>query len=139
MHTDPDDKFNARRLHTVGEESSEMPHDRAEFLRRRRGSMLTRAIERNRPAAIAASVLATVLVAAVPFVRSSHQRTPALVSADRELARLTLDVLRLHHRISVVTILPAEPPGARMGIAIQKPVPPAPAVGVAVRGNDRMP
>jgi hypothetical protein len=41
-------------------------------------SILTRAIERNRPAAIAAAVLAAVLVTGVPFVRSSHERRPVI-------------------------------------------------------------
>ena len=42
--------------------------------------MLTRAIERHRPAAIAAAILATVLVCAVPFVRPTHERGPAVAS-----------------------------------------------------------
>jgi hypothetical protein len=76
MHTDLVGKIIAR-LRTARDESSDAPYDWAEFQRRRHRSTLTRAIERNRPAAIAASVLAAVLITAVPFVRSSHERTPA--------------------------------------------------------------
>ena len=79
MHTDLDEKNIARRLRAVGEESSEVPYGWLEFQRRRHRSMLTRVIERNRPAAIAAAVLAAVLVTAFPFVHPSqgHRRVIA--------------------------------------------------------------
>jgi hypothetical protein len=78
MHTDLDEKNITRRLRAAGDESSEVPYDWAEFQRRRHRSMLTRAIERNRPAAIAAVVLAAVLVTAVPFIRSTHEHTRSI-------------------------------------------------------------
>ena len=79
MHTDLDDKNIARRLHMAVYESGEAPYDWAEFLRRRHRSVLTRAIERNRrPAAIAASVLAAVLVTALPFLRSTRGHAPPI-------------------------------------------------------------
>ena len=86
MHTDLD-KSIARRLRAAGEESNEAPYDWAEFQRRRQRSILTRVIERNRPAAIAAAVLAAVLVTAVPFVYSSHGHTTG--SAPRYTAART--------------------------------------------------
>jgi hypothetical protein len=76
MHTDLDEKNIARRLRAAGDASSDVPYDWAEFERRRHRPMLTRAIERNRPAAIAAAVLATLLLTALPFVRSSHKHRP---------------------------------------------------------------
>lgn len=75
MHTDLDDKIIARRLRTA-DEAAEAPYDWAEFQRRRCRSRVSRAIERNRPMAIAAAVLAAILVTAVPFVRSSHEHKP---------------------------------------------------------------
>jgi hypothetical protein len=78
MHTHLDEKAVARRLRTAGDESSEAPYDWAEFQRRRHRSVLTRAIERNRPAAIAAAAVAAVAVIALPFVRSIHERAPAI-------------------------------------------------------------
>jgi hypothetical protein len=82
MHTDLDEKNIARRLRAAGDESGEVPYDWAEFQRRRHRSMLTRVIERNRPAAIAAAVLAAVLVTAVPFLHSSHERKPPIAPPD---------------------------------------------------------
>jgi hypothetical protein len=82
MHTDLDEKSIPRRLRAAGDEPSEVPYGWAEFQRRRQRSMLTRAIERNRPAAIAAAVLAAVVVTAVPFVRSSHQHKRAIATPD---------------------------------------------------------
>ncbi|MGB6485716.1 MAG: hypothetical protein WBE91_02405 [Steroidobacteraceae bacterium] len=86
MHTDLDEKNIARRLRAAGDETSEIPYDWADFQRRRHRSMLTRVVERNRPAAIAAAVLAAVLVTAVPFLHSSHERKPP--SAPSHTARL---------------------------------------------------
>jgi hypothetical protein len=40
--------------------------------------MVTRVIERNRPAAIAAAVLAAFLVTAFPFIRTSHEHGPVI-------------------------------------------------------------
>jgi hypothetical protein len=77
MHTDIDEKIIARRLRAAGSVSSEAPYGWAEFQRRRHRSTLTRVIERNRPAAIAAAVVAAVLVTAVPFVRTAHEHAPA--------------------------------------------------------------
>lgn len=82
MHTDLDERNIARRLRAAADESIEVPYDWAEFQRRRHCSMLTRAIERNRPAAIAAAIVAAVLVTAVPFVRSSHEHEPAIATPD---------------------------------------------------------
>ena len=73
MHNDLDDKVMGRRLRALADESAEVPYDWAEFQRRRHRSMVTRVIERNRPAAIAAAVLAAILVTAAPFLRPSHQ------------------------------------------------------------------
>ena len=81
MHTDLENAT-ARRLRAAADESSEVPYDWAEFQRRRHRSMLTRVIERNRPAAIAAAALAAVLVVALPFVRLPHEHTPRPVSRD---------------------------------------------------------
>jgi hypothetical protein len=77
MHTDLDENNIARRLRAAGDESGEVPYEWAEFQRRRHRSMLTLVIERNRPAAIAAAVVAALLVTAFPFVRSSHKHGPA--------------------------------------------------------------
>lgn len=74
MHTDID-KIIARRLRAAADESNEAPYDWAEFQRRRQRSMLIRVLEGNRPAAIAAAVLAAVLVTAAPFLHSSHGHT----------------------------------------------------------------
>ena len=82
MHTDLDEKMIARRLRAAGDEPSEVPYGWAEFQRRRQRSMLTRAVERNRPAAIAAAVLAALVVSAIPFLRSSPDRSPARAPAD---------------------------------------------------------
>jgi hypothetical protein len=77
MHTDIDENNIARRLRAA-ENASEVPYDWAEFQRRRHRSMLTRVIERNRPAAIAAAVLATLLVTAFPFIHSTHKHRPVI-------------------------------------------------------------
>ena len=82
MHTNLDDKTIARRLRAAADESREAPYDWAEFRRRRHRSTLTRAIERNRPVAIAAAALAAVVVIAVPFVRSTHEHAPAIAPPD---------------------------------------------------------
>ena len=80
MHTDLIEKIIARRLRGADDESNEAPYDWAEFQRRRHRSRVTRVIERNRPAAIAAAALAAVLFTVVPFLRSSHVSTPRLTS-----------------------------------------------------------
>lgn len=72
MHTDMTEKIIARRLRGASEQPGEAPYDWAEFQRRRGRSILTRTIERNRPAAIAAAIAATVLVTAIPYLRSTH-------------------------------------------------------------------
>ncbi|HUA25164.1 MAG TPA: hypothetical protein VMA54_13650 [Steroidobacteraceae bacterium] len=77
MHTDIDEKNIARRLRAAGDEPGEAPYEWAEFQRRRR-PMLTRVIERNRPAAIAAAVLAALLVTAFPYIHSSHEHRPVI-------------------------------------------------------------
>lgn len=82
MHNDLVEKIIARRLRALADEAPEALYDWAEFRRRRDRSILTRVIERNRPAAIAAAVLAAVLVTAVPFVRSTHEHAPALAPPD---------------------------------------------------------
>jgi hypothetical protein len=76
MHTNLDEKAIARRLRAAGDESCEAPYDWAEFQRRRHGFALTRAIERNRPAVIAAAAVAAVVVIALPFARSTHEHAP---------------------------------------------------------------
>lgn len=76
MHTDLAEKAMGRRLRAAGEQSGEAPYDWAEFQRRRQRSILTRAIERNRTAAIAASVVAAAVVIALPFVHSSRRHEP---------------------------------------------------------------
>jgi hypothetical protein len=77
MHTNLDEKTIARRLRAAADESTAAPYDWAEFQRRRYRSALTRMIERNRPAAIAAAAVAAVVVIGIPFVRSSHEHAPA--------------------------------------------------------------
>ena len=96
MHTDLDEQAIARRLSSAGNESREAPYDWAEFQRRRYRSALTRAIERNRPVAIAASVLAAVLVVGLPLVRSTHEHPPVLAPPDtaRTAVHATPAVLR---------------------------------------------
>lgn len=84
MHTDLDEKIIARRLRAAADEAAEAPYGWAEFQRRRSRSVFTRTIERNRPVAIAAAVLAAALVTAFPYVRSSHGHRPA--SAQRNTA-----------------------------------------------------
>jgi hypothetical protein len=78
MHTDLDEKIIARRLRAAADESAEVPYDWTGFQRRRSRSVFTRVIERNRPVAIAAAVVAAVLVTALPYVRSSHGHRPAI-------------------------------------------------------------
>lgn len=73
MHTDIDEKSIARRLSAAANEPGEAPYDWAEYQRRRHRSLLTRAIERNRPVAIAASVVAAVVVTALPFIHSTRE------------------------------------------------------------------
>jgi len=92
MHTDIDERNIARRLRAAGDESGEVPYDWAEFQRRRHRSMLTRVIERNRPAAIAAAVLAAALVTAVPFLHSGHERKPPIASPDAGRLRQPTDL-----------------------------------------------
>jgi hypothetical protein len=82
MHADIDEKSIARRLTVAGDVSSEAPYDWAEFQRRRQRSMLARLIERNRPAAVAAAVLAAILVTAVPYGRWSHERRAAIAPPE---------------------------------------------------------
>lgn len=82
MHTDLNEKIIAGRLRAVDEKQNEAPYEWAEFQRRRLRSSLTKAIERHRPVAIAAAVLATVLVTAAPFLRPTHVHTPALAPSD---------------------------------------------------------
>lgn len=52
--------------------------------------------------------------------------------------KLTLDVMRLHRRISVVATVPAEPPMAQLGGLTGKDALPAAGAVVTLRGNDRM-
>ena len=79
MHTDIDEKNIARRLRgAAADEPGEAPYGWAEFQRRRHRSMLTRVIERNRPAAIAAAVLAALLVTTFPYIHWSHERRPVI-------------------------------------------------------------
>lgn len=82
MHNDLVEKIIGRRLRALADEPAEAPYDWAEFQRRRHRSILTRVIERNRPAAIAAAVLAAILITAVPFVRSTHEHAPAIAPPD---------------------------------------------------------
>jgi hypothetical protein len=82
MHTHLDEKTIARRLRAAGDESSEAPYDWAEFQRRGYRSALTRAVERNRPVAIAAAAVAAAVVIALPFARSIHEGAPAIASPD---------------------------------------------------------
>jgi len=82
MHTHLDETTIARRLRAAADQSIEAPYDWAEFQRRRHRSALTRVIERNRPAAIAAAVVAAVVVTALPFVPSTHEPAPAVAPAD---------------------------------------------------------
>ena len=85
MHTDLIEKVIARRLRAAADESSEAPYGWAEFQRRRRGSRLMRAIERNidrnRPAAIVAAIVAAVVVTVLPFVHLGNRLVPTLAPA----------------------------------------------------------
>lgn len=83
MHTNLDEKGIARRLRAAGDEPCEAPYDWAEFQHRGHRSALTRVIERNRPAAIAAAAVAAVVVIGLPFVRSSHEQAPATAPGAR--------------------------------------------------------
>lgn len=77
MHSHLVETIIARRLRAAADESSEAPYDWAEFQRRRR--MRPRAsalVGRDRALAVAASLVATLLVAAVAIVRSSHGHAP---------------------------------------------------------------
>jgi hypothetical protein len=80
MHNDL--KTIGRRLRALADQTAETPYDWAEFQRRWHRSRLTRLIERNRPAAIAAAVLATILVTAAPFIRLPHERVSAIAPPD---------------------------------------------------------
>ena len=82
MHTDLDEKSVARRLNAAANEPGETPYDWAEFQRRRYRTALTRAIERNRPIAIAASVVAAVLVTALPYIHSTHEQTSPIAPTN---------------------------------------------------------
>ena len=82
MHTDLDEKNIARRLRAAADEPGEAPYDWAEFQRRRNRSMLTRVIERNRPAAVAAAVVAAVLVTMTPYLHGSHEPKPPIAPPD---------------------------------------------------------
>src|SRR6185312_14121431 len=86
MHTDLTEKIIARRLRGASDQPGEAPYDWAEFQRRRGRSMLTRTIERNRPAAIAAAIAATVLVAAIPYLRATHSSAPRLTPLNTTAA-----------------------------------------------------
>jgi hypothetical protein len=85
MHTDIDENNIARRLRAA-EDASEVPYEWTEFQRRRHRSTLTRVIERNRPAAIAAAVLATLLVTAFPFIHSTHKHRPVIAPPPSPIA-----------------------------------------------------
>lgn len=83
MHTDLE-KLLTRRLRAAADDSGEAPYDWAEFQRRRHRSTINRILERHRPAAIAASVLAAVLVAGLPLLPFRHQHEQSL--APRHIA-----------------------------------------------------
>jgi hypothetical protein len=102
MHTDLDEKIIARRLRAAAEEAAAAPYDWAEFQRRRARSVLTRAIEHNRPAAIAAAVLAAVLVTALPYVRWSHERRAASAQPNTVAAQSHLSDLQEQMRTRAV-------------------------------------
>jgi hypothetical protein len=84
MHSDLVEKIIARRLRTLADEPAEAPYDWAEFERRRQSAASVRSIGRNRLAAMAAAAaaVAVAVMAGVLFVRSSHQRTPALAQVN---------------------------------------------------------
>lgn len=87
MHTDLNDESIARRLRAAEDEASQAPYDWAEFQRRRQYSRLSRIIERNRPVAIAAAVVAALVVTAVPFLQSSDEvRSNQQVGSSQEHA-----------------------------------------------------
>jgi hypothetical protein len=86
MHTDLDEKSIARRLRAAADDRGEAPYDWAEFQRRRHSSVLTRAIEHHRPAAIAAAVVAALAVTAVPFLHASHEHTSTVASGHGKTA-----------------------------------------------------
>lgn len=76
MHTDLVEKFIARRLRALADDSNETPYEWAEFQRRRRARSTAAAlIRRNRPAA-AAIAAAAALVAGFAIANLSHHRIP---------------------------------------------------------------
>ena len=102
MHADLDEKIIARRLRAAAEESAEAPYDWAEFQRRRHRSVLTRVIERNRPVAIAAAVLAAVLVSALPYIRLSHGHRPAPIPPPHTAAHGSVSDLQEQARTRAI-------------------------------------
>jgi hypothetical protein len=69
-------------------------------------------------------------------IDSSH--VIRIISSYDPGEKLTLDVLRLHRRISVVATVPAEPPMAQLGRLTQKDALLAPGVVMTLHGNERM-
>ncbi|HEY6515466.1 MAG TPA: hypothetical protein VIY50_04940 [Steroidobacteraceae bacterium] len=64
--------------------------------------MLTRVIERNRPVAIAAAVLAAVLVSALPYIRLSHEHRPAPIAPPDTAAHDSVSDLQEQARTRAV-------------------------------------
>ena len=83
MHSDLAERIIARRLRAAAQDSSEAPYDWAEFQRRRRTrSRATALVGRDRSLAVAASIVATLVIAGAALVRSSHPHASALAPAD---------------------------------------------------------
>ncbi|MGH8298831.1 MAG: hypothetical protein ACRES6_06045 [Steroidobacteraceae bacterium] len=81
MHTDLVERFIARRLRALADDSNDTPYEWAEFQRRRRARSTAMAlIRRNRPA-VAAVAAAAVLVAGFAIANLSHHRTSAVPAA----------------------------------------------------------
>jgi hypothetical protein len=102
MYTDLDEQIIARRLRAAAEEPAEAPYDWAEFQRRRHRSVLTRVVERNRPVAIAAAVLAAVLVSALPYIRLSHGYRPAPIAPPNTAAHGSVSDLQEQARTRAI-------------------------------------
>jgi hypothetical protein len=91
MHTDLIDKVIARRLHTLADQSSDVPYEWAEFKRRRSvRSTAPRLSGPGRAAAIAASAVAAVVVLAITIAITDsgrgHITASALATGPADLA-----------------------------------------------------
>jgi hypothetical protein len=126
MHTDLAEKFIARRLRALADDSNETPYEWAEFRRRRRTRSTARAlIWRSRPAA-AAVAAAGVLVVGLAIANLSHRHTAAVPAGTAARVNMkegaepatTPDLLaqeRTHALEGWLADLPRDPAVVRVG------------------------